>query len=126
MVTFVAKQSACAAFGEDRLVDACAKCISQAVLHGHPFTLSLRHSKGMGVLGTARVKIVLQCQVQLWTVFGLAFESTSMHQRAETPPCEMHVAQVCLLCLRQIQNRQTLCCAVNILKLVTSSCKGEQ
>ena len=48
----------------------------------------------MGVLGRARVQVDLQCQVQLWTVFGFAFESTSKNQRAETPPCEMHVAQV--------------------------------
>jgi len=50
----------------------------------------------MGVLGTARVQVDIQRQVKLRTVFGLAFKSTGNNQRAETPPCEMHVAQVLL------------------------------
>jgi len=84
------------------------------------------------------VQVDFQRQVKLWTVFGLAFKSTTKNQnrcwyrngwrinelRHLRVKCKLH--RFCLLCLLRMQNRQTLCCAVNILKVVTSSCNGEQ
>jgi hypothetical protein len=100
-------------FAEERVTKSFATCVSKTIYHGSIQTrinLCSVQEAGTKIVYLQGQSLVLSPLIQLWTLFWLASTTTRKNKRAGVVyceiQCEVHVAQLLLFCLRQIQNKQ--------------------